>query len=47
MFDSVAAVLNDAQQVGSDVVITHDPQDIVTVTNVQLSNLHVSDFHFV
>ena len=47
MFASVAAVLNDAQQVGSDVVITHDPQNIVTVKNMQLSSLHASDIHFV
>ena len=47
MFANVAAVLNDAQQVGSNVVITHDPQNVVTLHNVQLSNLHASDIHIV
>src|SRR5262249_23335295 len=42
MFATVAAVLNDAQQVGSNVVITHDPQNVVTLHNTQLSNLHAS-----
>ena len=45
MFASVAAVLSDAQQVGSNVVITHDPQNVVTLHNTQLSNLHASDIH--
>ena len=47
MFATVAAVLNDAQQVGSNVVITHDPQNVVTLHNTQLSNLHASDIHIV
>ncbi len=47
MFAAVAAVLNDAQQVGSNVVITHDPQNVVTLQNMQLSNLHASDIHIV
>src|SRR6185295_6939287 len=47
MFANVAAVLADAHQVGSDVVITHDPQNVVTLQNVQLTNLHASDFHLV
>jgi hypothetical protein len=47
MFANVAAVLNDAQQVGSNVVITHDPQNVVTLHNTQLSNLHASDIHIV
>ena len=47
MFANVAEVLSDAQQVGSDVVIAHDPQDVVTLHNVLLSNLHASDFHLV
>ena len=45
MFANVAAVLSDAQQVGSNVVITHDPQNVVTLQNLQLSNLHASDIH--
>ena len=47
MFANVAAVLGDAQQVGSNVVITHDPQNVVTLHNVQLTNLHASDIHIV
>ena len=47
MFASAAAVLSDAQQVGSDVVITHDALDVVTLHNMQLANLHASDFHIV
>ena len=47
MFANVAAVLADAHQVGSDVVIAHDPQNVVTLQNVQLTNLHASDFHLV
>jgi hypothetical protein len=45
MFASVAVVLSDAQQVGSNVVITHDPQNVVTLHNLQLTNLHASDIH--
>ena len=45
MFATVAEVLSDAQQVGSDVVITHDPQNVVTLHNMQLSSLHASDVH--
>ena len=45
MFATVAAVLSDAQQVGSNVVITHDPQNVVTLNNMQLANLHASDIH--
>jgi Ca2+-binding RTX toxin-like protein len=47
MFATVAAVLNDAHQVGSNVVITHDPQNVVTLNNMQLSSLHASDIHVV
>jgi hypothetical protein len=47
MFASVADVLSDAQQVGSDIVITHDPLNMVTLHNTQLANLHASDFHIV
>ena len=46
-FDSFAAVLNHAAQVGTDVVITHDLADSVTLKNVSLSKLSQSDFHFV
>jgi Ca2+-binding RTX toxin-like protein len=47
MFANVAAVLSDAHQVGSNVVITHDPQNVVTLQNLQISNLHASDIHIV
>jgi Ca2+-binding RTX toxin-like protein len=47
MFADAAAVLNDAQQVGSNVVITHDPQDVVTLHNMLLANLHASDIHII
>jgi hypothetical protein len=47
MFASALAVLGDAQQVGSDVVIAYDALDVVTLHNVQLANLHTSDFHIV
>ena len=47
MFADAAAVLSDAQQVGSDVVITHDSLDVVTLQSVQLTNLHASDFHII
>jgi Tryptophan-rich Synechocystis species C-terminal domain len=47
MFASAAAALGDAQQVGSDVVIAYDAQDVVTLHNTQLANLHASDFHVV
>jgi Ca2+-binding RTX toxin-like protein len=47
MFADVAAVLSDAHQVGSNVVITHDPQNVVTLQNLQINNLHASDIHIV
>ncbi len=47
MFASIAAVLSDAQQVGSNVVITHHAQNVVTLHNLQLTNLHASDIHIV
>ena len=47
MFADAAAVLSDAQQVGSDVVITHDSLDVVTLQSVQLTNLHASDIHII
>jgi Ca2+-binding RTX toxin-like protein len=47
MFASAAAVLSHAQQVGSDVVITYDALDTVTLDNMQLASLHASDFHIV
>ena len=47
IFANAAAVLGDAHQVGSDVVITQKAQDVVTLHNMQLANLHASDFHIV
>ena len=47
IFADAAAVLGDAQQVGTDVVITKDAQDVVTLHDVQLANLHATDFHLV
>jgi hypothetical protein len=47
MFANVAAVLSDAHQVGSNVVIAHDPQNVVTLQNMQLSSLHASDIHII
>ena len=46
-FADAQAVLSDAQQVGSDVVITHDSQDVVTLHNMQFANLHASDIHII
>ena len=47
MFADAAAVLSVAQQAGSDVVITHDLLDVVTLQSIQLTNLHASDFHII
>jgi len=42
-----ATALSNAHQVGSDVAITYDSQDMVTLHGLQLANLHASDFHIV
>ena len=47
VFNSFAAVLAHAAQVGTDVVISYDAADSVTLKNVALSNLTQHDFHFV
>src|SRR5262249_22783024 len=47
MFATAAVVLSDAQQVGSNVVITHDSHNVVTLHNLQINNLHASDIHIV
>jgi Ca2+-binding RTX toxin-like protein len=47
VFADYAAVQSHMQQVGSDVVITQDAQDLVTLHNVLISNLHASDFQFI
>ncbi len=46
-FRSFAAVLAHAAQVGSDVVITVDAADTVTLKNVHLSSLQKTDIHIV
>jgi hypothetical protein len=46
VFDSFAAVLAHATQVGSNAVITVDAADSVTLNNTQLSKLTSNDFHF-
>ncbi len=46
-FNNFASVLAHAAQVGSDVVITVDPADSVTLKNVHLSSLQKSDIHIV
>ena len=46
-FSSFAAVLAHAAQVGTDVVITYDAADHVTLKNVSLGTLTQHDFHFV
>jgi Ca2+-binding RTX toxin-like protein len=47
MFADGAAALSNAHQVGSDVAITYDSLDVVTLQNMQLANLHASDFHII
>jgi hypothetical protein len=47
MFASVAAVLSDAQQVGSNVTVAHDALNVVTQHNTLLSTPHASDFHII
>ena len=44
IFADVADVQSHMQQIGSDVVIEYDPQNVVTLHDVLLANLHVSDF---
>ena len=47
MFADAAVVLSDAQQMGPNVVITHDPLNVLTLQNMQLTNLHASDIFIV
>jgi Ca2+-binding RTX toxin-like protein len=46
-FNSFAAVLAHATQVGSNTVIAYDANDTVTLHNVQINKLTQADFHFV
>jgi hypothetical protein len=47
LFANFAAIMADAKQVGQDTVITHDPNNTITLQGVLLSSLHADDFHFV
>ena len=47
VFADVNAVLAASQQVGTDVIITADIADSITLKNVSLANLHADDFLFV
>ncbi|MEZ0167970.1 calcium-binding protein [Microvirga sp. TS319] len=47
LFADVTTVLAAASQVGSDVVITVDTSNTITLKNVQRSSLHADDFRFV
>ena len=46
VFDSFASVLAHAAQVGQDVVISADANDLLTLKNTKLSALNSHDFHF-
>ncbi|MEH2591217.1 M10 family metallopeptidase C-terminal domain-containing protein [Bradyrhizobium sp. AZCC 1721] len=47
VFADMGAVQSHMQQFGPDVVIAQDAQNLVTLHNVLLSNLHASDFQFI
>jgi len=47
VFADFGQVQSQCQQVGSDVVITADPNDTITLQHVVLADLHAGDFHFV
>ncbi|CDX41450.1 Rhizobiocin RzcA (fragment) [Mesorhizobium plurifarium] len=47
VFADFASVLAAATQVGADTVITHDANNVLTLKNVALANLHQDDFQFV
>ena len=47
MFADDDAVLSHAQQVGSDVVITRDSLNVLTLHNMQLTNLQASDIFII
>jgi hypothetical protein len=46
-FANAEAVLAHVQQVGADAQIVINPQDVVTLHNVQVTSLHAADFHLV
>ncbi|BCG75459.1 hypothetical protein MesoLj113a_66170 [Mesorhizobium sp. 113-1-2] len=47
LFADFAAVQAHAEQVNADVVITHDADNTITLTNVDLNHLEATDFAFV
>jgi Ca2+-binding RTX toxin-like protein len=47
VFVDFETVISHAAQVGSDVVITFDESNSLTLSGVQLSTLHIDDFRFV
>ena len=47
MFGSFDDLMANAEQVGKDVVITYDADNVLTLKNVKLSSLDVDDFLFV
>lgn len=47
LFADFSAVQSAAEQVGSDVVITYDESDTITLSNVQWAQLGIGDFVFV
>jgi hypothetical protein len=47
LFADFAAVQAASQQVGSNVVITLDASNAITLQNVTLANLHQNDFNLV
>jgi len=47
VFANFADVQQHMKQVGDDVVITYDGNDSITLQNVQVANLHATDFFFV
>jgi Ca2+-binding RTX toxin-like protein len=47
LFANMAAIMANANQVGSDTVISFDAQNSITLKNVVLANLHADDFRFV
>lgn len=47
VFADFASVVASASQVGSDTVITYDANNVLTLKNVALANLHQDDFQFI
>ena len=49
LYANAADVLDHSQQMGNDVVITHDASNVITLQNVSLAELtqHTSHFLFV